>query len=167
MNTYIKYSLNRISQTVVPHFRIPNFEFGNIEQVRPAYVNTQVFQFSFTGQPLWKRIAYFCRFHTQESTVTQPPCTRLVIITDSRIRQPWPESIHILVGLAPMIIGDNLKQSIVSLFSSQFVVRVIRLGKRSDTQRVNKEGRPCRSLEEAVKIRNFWNMILTLTICRP
>ncbi len=24
------------------------------------------------------------------------------------IRQPWPESIHILVGLAPMIIGDKI-----------------------------------------------------------
>ena len=63
-----------------------------------------------------------------------------------------------------MIIGDNLKQSIVSLFSSQFVVRVIRLGKRSDTQRVNKEGRPCRSLEEAVKIKRFISDRKTETI---
>ena len=63
-----------------------------------------------------------------------------------------------------MIICNNLKQSIVSLFSSQFVIRVIRLGKRSDTQRTNKEGRPCRSLEEAVEIKRLISHRETETI---
>src|SRR5690606_23212050 len=88
IDTYaeVEHPLQRIPQSQSGHLRIPQFEPRPVREVGTAQVDPHIAHVSPLGQVLRQGITHFRLLQTNERTITQPPGTPLIIISNIVLR---------------------------------------------------------------------------------